>query len=297
MENNQERVFWCKHSNVRVLTSVLSTLLDKQCEVQHAVVTINKSCLRFTVEQSGSSQANVYLSSDLFQEFHVPCISCESTGARSSSSSSEDGGNNELVFGIVFSLFMESLSLCSESLTAYTGVELAWGGVGHPLVLVLAGSGLRTQCVHRTMAHESVESVQCRTDQVVGEVIAGTEILREAFGEVDWSASHIVIDFTPEAPFFRVSSVGDVGSCHVEYPKGAQLFDKFFCEKEIKFCYRTSVMKPMVKGFSIAQRTQIRVFEGGVMKVQHMVQTEGKQMVMIDFCVNAEEVQIDGKTD
>ena len=117
---------------------------------------------------------------------------------------------------------------------------------------------------------------------------------------------------SPDEPFFRLQTAGNLGSCQVDYPKDSdEVFESFECSQTqsnlyvariLSFVanltansYKLSVIQPTVKALAVASKTQVRVNQRGVLSMQHMV-TDTKQMstCFIDFFILPSE---DGDSD
>ena len=279
--------FWCKIDNVRVVTTVLSTIHSKgtkrggENEQQIASVCINKNGMKFTVEEARSFQANALLTSELFQEYHFADESVGGTG-------SVGGNGGQFNFRINFSVMMECLMMFSQT-TTYTAMQMGYGGYGQPMIMMMEEGNERTQCTIRTMEYEEVTPINFRGTEVVNEVIVEAEMMKEAFGELDWSSTTVKIMMSPDAPYFQLSTEGAPGMCEVEYPNQPDVFEKFRCTKTQVNRYKLSVLIPTIRALAIAKKTQLRSNAAGVLCMQHMIQTEDRKMSFVDFLLLADD--------
>lgn len=283
--------FWCKIDNVRVVTTVLSTIHAKPTKggdsvQQIASVNINKNGLKFTVEEARSFQANALLTSELFQEYHFADEG--GSAAASGAAPSAGQGQGQFCFRINFSVMMECLSIFSQS-TAYTAMQMGYGGYGQPLIMMLEEGGVRTQCTIRTLEFEELTPFNFRGSELVNEVIVEAELLKDAFAELDWSSTSAKLLMSPDPPYFRLSSEGAPGLCEVEYPKEPEVFEKFRCTRTQVNRYKLSVLRPTVRALAIAKKTQIRSNAAGTLSMQHMIQTEDRKLSFVDFLLVADE--------
>eukprot|EP00339_Tiarina_fusa_P028424 CAMPEP_0117078146 /NCGR_PEP_ID=MMETSP0472-20121206/55106_1 /TAXON_ID=693140 ORGANISM="Tiarina fusus, Strain LIS" /NCGR_SAMPLE_ID=MMETSP0472 /ASSEMBLY_ACC=CAM_ASM_000603 /LENGTH=130 /DNA_ID=CAMNT_0004804783 /DNA_START=277 /DNA_END=669 /DNA_ORIENTATION=- len=111
--------------------------------------------------------------------------------------------------------------------------------------------------------------------------------LKEAFDELDWSSTYVNLVLSPDEPFFRLQTSGNLGSCQVDYPKHSEeVFESFECSQTQSNFYKLSVLQPTVKALAIAAKTQVRMNQRGVLSMQHMV-TDSKQAstCFIDFFI------------
>lgn len=307
-----DMVFWCKIDNVRVVATVLNTLLNKKSEYQIAYVEITKFVafsflrthvrhtftnasvrmgMKFTIEEGRSLQGNAYLISELFQEYNF-LESDESLGPAGDAAAATATGDGRTqtpqryCFRINFTVMMECLAMFASS-TSYTALQIAYGGYGSALFLLLEEGNLSTRCSIRTLDNaEHLPSVSL-TD-AVAELILESDLLKDAFAELDWSSTSAELLLSPSAPYFRLATEGLPGTCEVEYPMNTQLFRKFRCRRAITARYKMAALQPTVKALAIAQLTQLQVSDGGVLKMQHMIRAEEKTS-FVDFTLLPEE--------
>ena|SRR5690554_5522243 len=115
------------------------------------------------------------------------------------------------------------------------------------------------------------------------------EYLKEAFNELDWSSSEVTILLSPDAPYFRLSTVGPTGSCQVDYPKDSEVFESFECEVTQANTYRLSLLQPAVKALALSHKTQLRMNQVGILSLQHLIKNEDKNISFVDFFIAPEE--------
>ena len=302
-----DMVFWCKIDNVRVVATVLNTLLNKKSDYQIAYVEITKFVththalmilmtththkharmgMKFTIEEGRSLQGNAYLISELFQEYNF-LGSDELSGpmAAAAAAPAEPGDGRtqtpqRYCFRINFTVMMECLAMFASS-TSYTALQIAYGGYGSALFLLLEEGNLSTRCSIRTLDNAEHLPSLSLTD-AVAELILESDLLKDAFAELDWSSTSAALLLSPTAPFFRLSTEGLPGTCEVEYPMNTQLFRKFRCRRAITARYKMAALQPTVKALAIAQLTQLQVSDGGILKMQHMIRAEEKTS-FVDF--------------
>ncbi len=172
-------------------------------------------------------------------------------------------------------------------------LQLVYEGYGHSLLLMytyhiivnlyrLEENGIVTSCALKTLVTEKIVDFKFRAFSILNKVIMEAEYLKEAFNELDWSSQLITFTLSPDAPHFRLSTSGPAGSCQVDYPKESEVFESFECETTCSFSYKLSLLQPAVKALSIANKTQLRINEVGVLSIQHMIRDEGN-VSFVDF--------------
>lgn len=152
-------------------------------------------------------------------------------------------------------------------------------------------NGVVTNCGLKTLEPDPIHSFNFRAVPIYNKVIVDADHLRDAFNELDWSSPHVNVVLTPEPPYFRLSTSGPSGSCQIDYPK--EQFETFECEQTQSNNYKLSLIQPAVKALTVANKTQIRMNETGVLSFQHMIKNDTK-FTFVDFFIAPEdEVVID----
>ena len=73
--------------------------------------------MKFSVEESHSLQANVFLQKDIFQQFALP-------------------ENTEIQFRLPLSVFLDCLNIFGNNPSSPTTLQMLYRGYGNPLVLM-----------------------------------------------------------------------------------------------------------------------------------------------------------------
>eukprot|EP01116_Phalansterium_solitarium_P024089 TRINITY_DN8709_c0_g1_i1.p1 TRINITY_DN8709_c0_g1~~TRINITY_DN8709_c0_g1_i1.p1 ORF type:complete len:327 (+),score=18.89 TRINITY_DN8709_c0_g1_i1:105-1085(+) len=280
-------VFECRTENVKIICNILSALhkashskkdTGKDAHSQVATVIITSTGVKFTVEEAKSFQGNAFLQEELFSTYRL-------TSAHEQ-------------FQINFDIFTDCLSIFGASAglgasPACGSMELTYGGYGTKLAMGLQDEGVFTNCAIQTMDCDDPTNFSFRSHPVANKVIVEACHLRDAFNELDWSSPKLSILLSPDAPYFRLTTIGDAGSCQVDYPKDSEFFEEFSCGKPQMFSYRTAHLQLAVRGLQIAQKTQIRMNEIGVLSMQHMIKNEDKSISFVDYFVAPQDEEDD----
>ena len=143
--------------------------------------------------------------------------------------------------------------------------------------------GTSAECSLRTMVEEPNVDFDFGGSVVVNKVLLGSDALKDAFDELDWSSGYMTIIISPDEPFFRLSTTGPQGSCQVDLPKDAKVFEVFDCKERQMFSFKLDLLKPCFKALKHATKTQVRLNEKGILALRHMITTEDKQTSFVDF--------------
>eukprot|EP00727_Mastigamoeba_balamuthi_P011849 m51a1_g7287 Cell cycle checkpoint protein rad1 (361) ;mRNA; r:45001-46210 len=314
-----EYAFWCKIDNVRVVTTVLSTIYAAgrpgssssssraaaDAPLVAATVTITKPGLKFTINESRLYVANAFLTRDTPTD-------------NNAADTLQQQHRRQFVFRVNFGVLMECLSIFGGGLTlpglgggGFTAMQMGYQGYGSDLVVLLEEGGVRTQCSIRTLDMPDLAAgggpvvdwssspdadaalgpaapracPSFRDSECTGEIIVDAEVMREAFGEIDWNGDTATLHLSPDAPYFRLSSDGVCGTCEIEYSKDSEVFERFRCSRTQVTRYRLSALQPTVRALAVARKTKLSVNAEGMLSMQHMIQTEDKRVSFVDFLI------------
>ena len=93
-----------------------------------------------------------------------------------------------------------------------------------------------TDVTINTLESEGLIDFKFRSVEVLNKVIMQSHCLKEAFNELDWSSPYVNLLLSPDAPYFRLQTGGDLGSCQVDYPKDLEeVFENFECNRTQSF--------------------------------------------------------------
>lgn len=88
-----------------------------------------------------------------------------------------------------------------------------------------------TVCKINTQEPEETLDFDFCSTNVINKIILQSEGLREAFSELDMTSEVLQITMSPDKPYFRLSTFGNAGSSHLDYPKDSDLMELFHCSE------------------------------------------------------------------
>ncbi|EZA53970.1 Cell cycle checkpoint protein RAD1, partial [Ooceraea biroi] len=95
----------------------------------------------------------------------------------------------------------------------------------------------------------------------------------------------IILRLSPEEPFFRISTNGLGGTCHIDLPHESSLIDTFQCTSTAISNFKLSHIKPAMKPLSCANRVSLRTNDAGLLCFQYMIKTENGHTCFIEYYV------------
>jgi cell cycle checkpoint protein len=89
-----------------------------------------------------------------------------------------------------------------------------------------------TDVTINTFQSEGTIDFQFAAVPINNRLILKSKCLKDAFNELDWSSTSVCLLLSPDEPFFRLTTAGDLGSCQVDYSKESDdVFDSFECKQ------------------------------------------------------------------
>ena len=271
-------VFVAKLHNAKNLSNMLKTVHFKEV----ATVFISANGLKVTVEEGKYVQASAFIQSSIFQEYHFV--------------------EESATFQINLSVLLECLHIFGASTSkeygSYTALKMCYAGHGTPLQLLLAeDDGVITDCSITTQEPEELVDFNFSSADVVNKIIMKSVALRDAFQELDMTSEFIQIIMSPDTPYFRISTFGNTGSAHIDYPNDSDMVETFECEKVQSNRYKTSLLKPSTKSLLLSNKVSIRMDDKGFISLQYMILNEDGQICFVEYLCSPNEDECDENFD
>ncbi|XP_066458550.1 cell cycle checkpoint protein RAD1 [Eleutherodactylus coqui] len=268
--DEEQYVFTCSLDNVRNLSNILKAIHFKD----HASCFATSNGLKVTVENAKCLQANAFIQAGIFQEFSVR--------------------EDSVVFRINLTVLLDCLTIFGSSAVpaTCTALKMGYRGYGHPLTLFLEEGGVVTVCKINTQEPEETLDFDFCSTNVLNKIILQSEGLREAFSELDMTSDFLQITMSPDKPYLRLSTFGNAGSTHLDYPKDSDLIEAFHCSETQTNRYKISLLKPSTKALALSCKVSIRTDNRGFLSLQYMVRNEDGQICFVEYyCCPDEEIQ------
>ncbi|KAK9408612.1 cell cycle checkpoint protein RAD1 [Crotalus adamanteus] len=265
----EQNVLVATLDNVRNLSNILKAIHFKD----HATCFTSSNGLKFTVENAKSLQANAFIQAGIFQEFVVQ--------------------EESVMFRINLSVLLDCLTIFgTNSLPGtQTALRMCYQGYGYPLTLYLEEGGVVTVCKIKTQEPEEILDFDFCSTNVVNKIILQSEGLREAFSELDMTSEVLQITMSPDKPYFRLSTFGNAGSTHLDYPKDSDLIEAFHCNETQTNRYKISLLKPSIKALALSCKVSIRTDNRGFLSLQYMIRNEDGEICFVEYyCCPDEDV-------
>ncbi|CAL1567574.1 unnamed protein product [Knipowitschia caucasica] len=256
--------------NARNLSNILKAIAFKD----HAIFSATPNGLKVTVEDSKCLQANAFIQAEIFQEFTI---------------------KEDLVgFQVNLTVLLDCLNIFGGSTVpgVLTALRMCYVGYGYPLTLFLEEGGVVTVCKINTQEPEEPIDFDFCSSNVTNKVILQSESLKEAFSELDMTSEVLQITMSPTQPYFRLSTFGNSGSAHYDYPKDSDMMELFQCTKTQTNRYKMSLLKPSTKALALSCKVSVRTDTRGFLSLQYLVRNDDGQICFVEYyCCPDEEAE------
>lgn len=266
-ENDDRYVLLAKIDNARNVSNILKAIHFKES----ATVFASSMGFKVTVEDSKCVQANAFIQEALFHEFLMK--------------------EDQITFKINLTVLLECLTIFGGTPGESTSLKMCYAGYGCPLILVLEEDGVLTDCSIKTLEPDEILDFNFCSTNVINKIIMKSECLKEAFSELDMTSDILQFLMSPDPPHFRLSTFGNAGSTHSDFPKESDMMESFQCTQTQTNRYKISLLKPSVKALALSTRVSIRTDNRGFLSLQFMIKNEDGQVCFVEFyCAPDEDV-------
>lgn len=227
-----------------------------------------KNGLKLTVEDAKCMQASAYIATDVFQVFDL---------------------KEDVIFRINLEILVECLCMFWSNINTQASsvtLHLFYEGDGHPLSILIEEDGIITDCSLKTQTPDELLDFHLEPENVVNKVVLQTELLKDILSELDTTSDLIELLLSPSPPFFRISTAGLAGICHIELPHDGELVDNFQCLSTTISSYKLSHIKPAIKALSYANKVSLRIDTCGLLSFQYMVKTDEGHVCYIEYYIS-----------
>ncbi|KAG2466144.1 cell cycle checkpoint protein RAD1 [Polypterus senegalus] len=266
---DEQYVLIASLDNVRNISNILKAIQFKD----HATFLATSNGIKVTVEDSKCLQANAFIQADIFQEFIIK--------------------EESVMFRVNMTVLLDCLSIFGSSAVPgmTTALRMCYSGYGFPLTLFLEEGGVVTVCKIKTQEPEETLDFDFCSTNVVNKVILQSDSLREAFSELDMTSEVMQITMSPDKPFFRLSTFGNSGSTHCDYPKDSDMMEIFQCTQTQTNRYKISLLKPSTKALALSCKVSVRTDNRGFLSLQYMIRNDDGQICFVEYyCCPDEEM-------
>uniref|UniRef100_A0A8C6T0C3 RAD1 homolog (S. pombe) n=1 Tax=Neogobius melanostomus TaxID=47308 RepID=A0A8C6T0C3_9GOBI len=103
------------------------------------------------------------------------------------------------------------------------------------------------------------------------------------------------ITMSPNQPYFRLSTFGNSGNAHYDYPKDSDMMELFQCTKTQMNRYKMTLLKPSTKALALSCKVSVRTDSRGFLSLQYLVRNDDGQICFVEYyCCPDEEVEEEG---
>ncbi|KAH0550014.1 cell cycle checkpoint protein RAD1 [Cotesia glomerata] len=261
MSSPDDYKFVAKLGNLKTLVQLLRSINFKEW----ATCCCSDNGVKITVEDSKCLQGIAYIPKIIFQEYNLA---------------------EDVIFKINLTVLVECLGMFWSSISTQgvsVMLQLMYKDVGHPVSVLIEEDGILTDCSLKTLEPDDLIDFNIEPSNVLNKVILNTEILRDIWSELDPTTDVIALLLSPDPPYFRISTSGFAGECHIEIPHDTESIENFQCSIEATFCYQYSSMKPVMKALACANKVSLKTDSRGLLVFQFMVKTDDGHLSYIEY--------------
>ncbi|XP_076224856.1 cell cycle checkpoint protein RAD1 isoform X1 [Nomia melanderi] len=252
-----------KLGNLKTIVQLLKAINFKES----ATCFGTENGLKLTVEDVKCMQASAYIPSHVFQEFTL---------------------QEDVIFRINLNVLVECLCMFWSNINSQGSsvtFQLFYKGTGYPVTVLIEEDGIITDCSLKTQEPDELLDFHLEPENVLNKVVLQTELLKDILSELDPTSDLIELLLSPSAPYFRISTAGLAGICHVELPHDGDLVDSFQCASTATSSYKLSHIKPAMKALACANKVSLRTDVCGLLCFQYMVKTDEGHTCYIEYYV------------
>ncbi|XP_076642109.1 cell cycle checkpoint protein RAD1 isoform X1 [Halictus rubicundus] len=265
LPDTEDYKFVAKLGNLKIVVQLLKAINFQEI----ATCFGTENGLKVTVEDAKCMQASAYIPSRVFQEFIL---------------------KEDVIFRINLNILVECLCMFWSNINSQghsVALQLFYKGTGHPVTVLIEEDGIITDCSLKTQDPDELLDFHLQPENVLNKVVLQTELLKDILSELDQTSDLIELVLSPTAPYFRISTAGLAGICHIELPHDGDLVENFQCTLTAASSYKLSHIKPAMKALQYANKVSLRTNTSGLLCFQYMVQTDEGHTCYIEYYVRA----------
>lgn len=250
-------------TNLKIVIQLLKAINFKETT---AICYSSENGLKITVEDAKCMQAIVYIPSAVFDEFEL---------------------KEDVIFSLSLNILIECLCMFwPASQDNSVAVQIFYKGTGFPLSIIIEEDGVITDCSLKTLETDTLLDFHLEAENIVNKVVLQTELLKDVIAELDPTSELVEFHLSPDAPFFRISTNGLGGICHIDLPHDSALVDTFQCTSTATSSFKLIHIKPAMKALSCANKVCLRTSNAGLLNFQYMIKTENGHTCYMEYYIS-----------
>lgn len=212
----------------------------------NALVDISSTGMQLTVEDSNCFQAVLYITDAAFASFEQ---------------------NGLARFNINLGVLCECLGIFHSP---ENSIRMIYKGSGAPLALIMedaANNNCVIECSIRTQ--NETEPMEFDDDARVNQIVLRSGQFLEILNEVDRTCEEIQLTLSPNAPFFRVRTMGIIQSAtEFQVDRTSESIISFNCKQRTCFSYKMNQIKLLARGLPLSSKISLSTDKNGLLTCQ-----------------------------
>lgn len=235
---------------------------------QDVNIILSENGFKAIAEDAKHVQAIVYVTKECFSEYKLM-------------------NNEEISFRV-------NLGVVCDCLSIFTGVDcsmkMIFKGNGAPLVFVLEQHGdddLVTECSVKTKnGEEPLHFSLDDEDSGYNTIILRGVDFAHLLGDINKSTEELEIYMSPDAPHFRLTSLGVMQSeSNIEVARTSDIIIKFSCKSMCSAKYKMSHIRIPMRAITLAPKVALRTDSSGLLGLQLMVLSDDNSQIYIEYFI------------
>eukprot|EP00761_Pharyngomonas_kirbyi_P008342 gb/GECH01008353.1/.p1 GENE.gb/GECH01008353.1/~~gb/GECH01008353.1/.p1 ORF type:complete len:316 (+),score=78.10 gb/GECH01008353.1/:1-948(+) len=258
----------CKASSAKILSNILSSIYFGKRD-QWATFVLDRTAMKIVVEEDKVLQASATLNQNMFQEYSFK-------------------SDTPTQFQVNLANFIDVLNLYGAA-SEGTAAHICYPGIDGTLVLLLTEGEIVTDCSMRT--RDAEDPMEFRFREFFSndnKLIVRSELLKEAFNEVEWMGNSVWLTVSPETLYIQAE--GTPGSLEMHLQKNTDAFFQYECTEEKQNSYPLTHLQKSIKALGLAARTCLRINDNSVLSLQHMLRTSPENYTIIEFLLCSDNI-------
>ncbi|KAK2710646.1 cell cycle checkpoint protein RAD1-like [Artemia franciscana] len=260
-------------SQVDCIKFFSAVLKSVQLKEPVALFCFSSQGLKVTSEDAKSVQLNAFLPLEVFEEYRL----------------NTDG--NPVKFRLQLNVLIECLELFSEGKLLQDSrprMVMTYEQYGAPLCLSVEEPVVSTDCKIKTLEPDEPVDFHFDLSDSTGKMILKSEVLKEAFSELDSTADKIKIEILVDPPTLRLVTNGSCGRSQTDIQANTEYVEMFSYQEKVDASYHQDMLKLALKPLGISKRTSLRIDERGILCLQFMIQQENDKTGFVEFYCSPE---------
>ncbi|KAJ8951498.1 hypothetical protein NQ318_000194 [Aromia moschata] len=198
-------LFCAEITDFRIIHNVLRSVVMKD----FALLRPMPEGLKITLDEMKCAEVSVTIPRDMFSMYNVD-------------------GSEEVIFKVSLKTLVDVLNIFGDD--GNPNLKLTYKSMGSPLCLVMNHNdeNIIVDCEIRTMNVDDYSGINLADECDTNKMVINANIFAELLHRLDNHADELKLCFSPNAPYFTLSTTGIAGESEVSISKNSESVTNFF---------------------------------------------------------------------